>query len=221
MAESLAQRVGRIVSGSLSALVAAVEDSAPELVMEQAVREVDAAIEEVRVELGRELAQKHHATTRLMEENRRHEDLAQKVEVALSEDREDLAHAAVSRQLDIEAQIPLIERTLTECGERQDELEGFIAALLARKREMEDELQQFVASVAPGSQPTAAGAPPKNTAGRADRAKDAFDRILSRNQRIPGTSGDLQTQQKIAELEEIARNNRIQERLAAAKAGRA
>lgn len=38
MAESLASRVGRIVSGSLNALVAAVENAAPEAVMEEAVR---------------------------------------------------------------------------------------------------------------------------------------------------------------------------------------
>ena len=70
MAETLASRVGRIVSGSLHALVSAVEDLAPDTVMEQAIQEVDAAVDDVRAELGKLLAKKHLASTRLMEENR-------------------------------------------------------------------------------------------------------------------------------------------------------
>ena len=222
MAENLATRVGRIVSGSLNALVGAMEDAAPELVMEQAVREVDSAIDEVRAELGRELARKHHATTRLMEENKKHEDLSQKIEVALAEQRDDLAEAAISRQLDIEAQIPVIERTVTECTERQDELEGFVAALLARKREMEEELTQFKDSLAEAAKPSTSEATPGGSAAtqKADKARDAFDRIVSRNNRVVSSSGDVTTEKKLAELEEIARSNRIRERLAAAKASR-
>lgn len=48
MKESITARVGRIISGSLNALIDAVEDSAPEWVMEQAIREIDGAIDEVR-----------------------------------------------------------------------------------------------------------------------------------------------------------------------------
>ena len=43
--ESIAQRVGRLVSGGFNALVDAVENTAPETVMEQAIREIDSAIE--------------------------------------------------------------------------------------------------------------------------------------------------------------------------------
>ena len=79
MKESIAGRVGRIISGSVNALIDAVENAAPEVVMEEAIREVDAAIDEVRAELGKVLANKHLANTRLMEENRKHEELAEKV----------------------------------------------------------------------------------------------------------------------------------------------
>ncbi|MDH3763867.1 MAG: PspA/IM30 family protein, partial [Gammaproteobacteria bacterium] len=53
MKENIANRVGRIISGSLNALVDAVENAAPETVMEEAIREIDGAIDEVRTELGR------------------------------------------------------------------------------------------------------------------------------------------------------------------------
>ena len=42
MSESISTRVGRIISGTINSLVDAVENAAPEAVMEQAVREVDA-----------------------------------------------------------------------------------------------------------------------------------------------------------------------------------
>jgi len=44
MSESLSSRVGRIVSGSLHALVGALESAAPETVLEEAIRAVDTAI---------------------------------------------------------------------------------------------------------------------------------------------------------------------------------
>lgn len=218
MAESLSTRVGRIVSGSINALVAAVEDSAPEVVMEQAVREVDQAIDDVRGELGRVLAKKHLATTRLMEENRKHEDLSHKLEVAVAEKRDDLAEAAIARQLDIEAQIPLIERTVAECADEEKEFEGFVAALLARKREMEEELRNFLE--ARRAQPAASGSPAGKTGAenRAEQATSAFDRVVARHAGIGATRDGLESDKKLAELDELARGNRVRERLAAAKA---
>ncbi|MEM7410029.1 MAG: PspA/IM30 family protein [Myxococcota bacterium] len=214
MAETLASRVGRIVSGSLNALVGAVEDSAPEMLMQQAIREVDLAVDDVRTELGKLLAKKHLATTRLLEENRRHEELAGQLEVAIAEGRDDLAEAAIARQLDIEAQIPVIERTVAECAEQETEFEGFIAALLARRREMEGELEIFAQSRK--TQPdTTAPATPGN---RAEQAKDAFDRVLARNAGVAGSKATIDTEKKLAELDELARANRVKERLAAAKA---
>ncbi|HPG27290.1 MAG TPA: PspA/IM30 family protein [Myxococcota bacterium] len=225
MSESLTTRVGRIVSGSLNALVGALEDAAPEVVLSQAIREVDAAISDVRAELGRELAKKHLASTRLMEVNRRHDELSERIDLALGEGREDLAEAAASQQLDLEAQIPVIERHLSECGDRESELEGLIAALQARKRDMREEMRVFLETVAkPSASPGKAGAtsaaPGAAASDRADRATSAFDEILERNAGIPGSRQALENEKKLAELEELAHKNRVRERIAAAKARR-
>ena len=53
MSESLASRVGRIIAGGFHALVDAVENAAPESVMEQAIREIESAIADVRADLGK------------------------------------------------------------------------------------------------------------------------------------------------------------------------
>ena len=120
MAESIGTRVGRIIAGSVHALIDAVENAAPEMVMEQAIREVDEVIDDVRAELGRAAANKHLASTRLMEENRKHEELGAQIELAVGQARDDLASAAIARQLDIEAQIPVLETTIADCqGKRE------------------------------------------------------------------------------------------------------
>ena len=143
MADSLKARVGRVIAGGVHALLDQIEGMAPEAMMEQAIREADKVIEDVRHELGkvaanRHLAQQQHATL-----NRQHETLVAQIEEALAHQREDLARAAVARQLDIEAQLPVLETTLADLSGQETELRGYVDALLAKRREMEDALSQF------------------------------------------------------------------------------
>lgn len=222
MAEGLTKRVGRIISGSINAVVDAVEDAAPEIVMEQAVREIDGAIEDVRGELGKVIAGKHLANKRLAEKNARHEELADKIKVAISENRDDLAEAAVSAQLDIEAQIPVLEHTIAESGDREKELEGYITALQAKKREMKDELKTYRETTAASDAVDTSADTSGNSQGsvnkKVDEATSAFDRILEKQTGVgTGTSASAQDAAKMAELEKLTRMNRVKERLAAIK----
>jgi phage shock protein A len=224
MKESLTRRVGRLISGSFHALVEAVEQTAPETVMEQAIREIDGVMEEVRAELGKVLANKHLAKTRLEEENRKHRDLAEKIEIAVSEGRDDLAGTAISRQLDIEAQMPVLEATVAECTSKEKELEGFIEAMHARKREMNEELRLYresrrQAPGAVGSASSGTSASGGNVEKRLSDAESAFDRVLEKAAGVPGGQGlgGAKAAAQMAELEDMARKNRIQERLATIK----
>lgn len=224
MAGGLTTRVGRIISGSINALVDAVEDAAPEVVMEQAIREIDSAIDDVRSELGKAIAAKHLANKRLSEKNSRHEELAEKIEVAVSEGRDDLAEAAISNQLDIEAQIPVLEHTIAECGEREKKLEGYITALQAKKREMRDDLKNYRETTS-ASVVEAAHDGRANSAGKVNRAvaqaTSAFDRILEKQTGLGGMkTADAKNAAKMAELEQLTRDNRVKERLAALKSGK-
>lgn len=225
MSESLTSKVARIVSGSVHALVDAMENAAPETVLEQAIREIDGAAADVRAELGSELAKKHLASTRLLEENQRHVDLSEKIDLALNEKREDLAEAAASKQLDIEAQIPVLERAIADCGDREKELEGLLSALAAKKRQMHDDLVEFrahqQATKSGGPSSGNSASPVSNSAdvdARVERASSAFDRVIEANTGIGGRVEHLQTEAQLAELETLSRQNRVRERLAAAKA---
>lgn len=224
MKENLTGRVGRLISGSFNALVDAVENAVPETVMEEAVREIDSAIDDVRAELGRVVANRHLSNTRLMEENRKYETLSENIELAVNESRDDLAEAAIAQQLDIEAQIPVLETTIADCTNQEKELESYISALQAKKREMQDELRQYRETVSEAGA-TATGGPQSatekgsNVGAKVDKASSAFDRVLEKATGLAASrsSIDGKTAAKVAELEELAHKNRVQERLAAIK----
>ena len=65
MSETLSRRVGRLVSGGFHALIDAAENLAPEAVMNESIREIERAVDEVRAELGKVLAQKHLAAKKM------------------------------------------------------------------------------------------------------------------------------------------------------------
>lgn len=222
MTDTIATRVGRIVSGSVNSLIDAVESMAPELVMAEAINEVDAVIDEVRAELGRVIAQKHFATTRLAEENRKHAELSGKIETALEQGREDLAETAVAQLVDIEDQVPVLETTLTQAAEKETELEGYVSALQARKREMQVELKELRAAksepaTADGSAAISpAAAKSGGPQAKLERAESAFERALEKaggialGARAPGREDAA----KLAELDAMAREKRVKDRLA-------
>lgn len=219
MAESIGQRVARLVSGSVNALVDAVEGQVPEAVMEQALRELDSAIDEARSELGKFIAQKHLASKKLMEENSRHETLSEQLEAAISSGRDDLAEVGIAQQIDIESRIPVLEASIAECSSKEKELEGFIQALQAKKRDMKADLHQFrQARQQAGSMNAAAQSGGSGAQQKAESATASFERVLEKQSGIEGRSTTTDTAIKLAELEELTRKNRISERLAALKA---
>ncbi len=221
MTEGLAGRVGRIVAGSLNSLVDALEGAAPDAVFSQALREIDGAADDTRAELGKVIARRHLASKRLAEKNQTHEELSDKIGLAVGESRDDLAEAAIAKQLDIEAQIPILEHEIAECGEEEKTLEGYISALGAKKREMEEELNTLKRVQAAAGTPSASdgtGTGGSDIEKRVRNATSAFDRNMKSLSGLNGGGAvDMANEAKLAELEEMTHQNRIKERLARIK----
>lgn len=222
MTDSLKTRVGRVIAGSVHALLDRIEDQAPEATMEQSLREADAVIDEVRHELGtvsanRHLSQRQHANL-----NQLHATLSSQIDEAMSAGREDLARAAVARQLDIEAQLPVLETTLAEHARQENELTGFVAALLAKKREMQDALAEFRKSRAAAAATATAPAGAGSAAHRIGKVTDAFGRVYERQTGLSGTArqNSLQQAAQLKELDDLVRDNKIAERMAQLKAAK-
>ncbi len=217
MKENLASRVGRIITGGANKVVSMIENAAPEMVLEEALREIDGAIFDVKSELGKVIAQKHMSSNRLAEIKKSHESLSEKISFAIKEDREDLAEAAVSKQLDLEAQIPVLEKSIVEQDKQVKELESYTAALVAKKRELTQEFQEFKKMRAEAKQDSTAlnsSNSIPSVDNRFDKAENTFSRLLDREQMAASAT----TEKQLAELESLARKNRIAERLAQYKA---
>jgi phage shock protein A len=218
MSETLAVRVTRLLAGSAHALLDAIEDMAPEAVMRQTTREIDQVLGEVRVDLGKAEAAKHLITCHINKLNNENEQLAAHVETALERGEEALARAGIERQTLIDDQTPVLQRSLSEQQERARELEGYITALLAKRREMEDAFQEFLAARAQTAA-SASTAPRIDQGSRVHNAQTTFDRVLARQTGVTGlTTQNNGDAQKLKELQELARRNRIDERLAQLKA---
>ena len=104
----------------------------PRPTMAQAIREVDQATDEVRSELGRVEAVKHLASRASTSSTPQKETLAEQIDIAMAKGDEALARAGIARQIDIDDQIPVLQRSLQDAIGRGKELEGYIAALRPR-----------------------------------------------------------------------------------------
>ncbi|HHK6005053.1 TPA: PspA/IM30 family protein [Neisseria subflava] len=220
MSETLSRRVGRLVSGGFHALIDAAENLAPEAVMNESIREIERAVDEVRAELGKVLAQKHLAAKKMADESNRHEAIDANLQAAVDAGRDDLAEAGIAEQMDIEARLPILENTIADCAAQEKELEGFIAALQAKKREMQQQLQDWRAaqqSMGTGKTAGGNGSDLNRIARDAEKSGNAFDRVMGRQNSVH-SSTDAAQLAKLKELEDLSRNNRISERLAALKA---
>ena len=221
MADSIATRVSRIITGSAHALLDKAENVVPEASMTQSIREIDQVIGEVRGDFGRAEASKHLVLSQMARLNAEHETLSERLDTALLNKRDDLARAAIGRQADIEDLLPVLQKSLDEQSEKAKELESYIIALLAKKRELEQLLADYRESLANKKQdePSSAG---NDRQARVEDAAASFGRVLSRQTGASGlvgasAAGDAA---KLKELVDLQRDNRISERLAAIKATR-
>ena len=191
MSETLSRRVGRLVSGGFHALIDAAENLAPEAVMNESIREIERAVDEVRAELGKVLAQKHLAAKKMADESNRHEAIDANLQAAVDAGRDDLAEAGIAEQMDIEARLPILENTIADCAAQQ--------------------------SVGAGKAAGGNGSDLNRIARDAEKSGNAFDRVMGRQNSVH-SSTDAAQLAKLKELEDLSRNNRIAERLAALKA---
>ncbi|MFT3962758.1 PspA/IM30 family protein [Propionivibrio sp.] len=220
MADSIATRVSRIIAGGAHALLDRAENMAPEVSMAQSLREIEQVVGEVRGDLGKVEAAKHLVLTQIARLNSEHESMAEKIEAALSGGRDDLAKAAIGRQADIEDLLPVLQKSLDEQHEKAKELESYIVALSAKKRELEQLLADFRESQLTQRPADAIGGE-RDRQSRVENAAASFNRVLVRQTGANGLVGTVGGDAaKLKELAELQREHRISERLAAIKAAR-
>jgi phage shock protein A len=217
------KRIGRIISGNAHAMVDLVEGANPDVVFEEVVREINSAISDIRSELGKVLASKHLANKKLIEINNKHEDLTHKIQLAVKENRDDLAKIAISQQFDIEAQIPVLEGTIQDSDSEEKEFESFIKALQAKKREMKEEFSTLKETKKEAAKQAGTGSGEDDLShsikSKVESATSAFEKLYEKQAGVSvGSTYDVNDEAKFQELDDLVKENSIEEKLAAIKA---
>jgi phage shock protein A len=215
--ETVVTRIGRVIAGMTHAAINVAEDVHPEAVMEQAIREIDGAADEVRGELGKAMAEKARLDLRRKELERERGELDDNVKIAVGKGRDDLAEAGIDRQLDIEAQLGVLARLAADVDEKIGQLNQTLDAVRASRREAETrlaDLKRTRVTAAGGS-----GAPEGDT--RVSKATGKVERAQSALARLTGVPADTPAgdQKALDDLNELARKHAVAERLARLKAG--
>lgn len=213
MHEGILSRMGRLIAGLANAAVDTVEGANKVAVIEQALREIDAAADEARADLGKARAEEYRIQARRNEIVEDLDALEAKIRLAITADREDLAKAGVARQIDLEAQTAALDKALADANAQIDEGQKALQAVLATRREAEARLNDFKRSVARHTPEETTGGNPRPTpAAGAARAAAAVSRLTG----VP--SGEPATSAELDELDRLHREQAIEARLARFKA---
>jgi len=209
--ESIFARVQRVLAASVEDAVAALERASGASLLRETIRQVARAADEVRAE--------QQAAADSIVEARRAQDkvrariaeLDEKARYALGRERDDLAGAAVSKQLDLDAELARLDRMQAEAAERAVKLDECAAALAQRKAQMEREVTAFEAAEQAGAPGSAAAQRDRKLQEKVDRAQETFDRVMAASGGVAAGRADVQE----AEIDALRRDDAIEARLAA------
>jgi phage shock protein A len=217
MSESVFVRIKRIISANIQDSIDRMERAGGAATMREAIREVEQVVEEAKLA-------RNHATARRLQAVRqqglyreRLTMLQQKAEFAMAQSREDLAEAALLRQLEFEEQIETLARTEVEAAAEEKRLEESLASLLLRKAQMEEELSAFEAARQDAGVNDQSGISDgrQGPEARVERAEAAFQRAM----RGAGINAGMvttaaRTAASLGELDQLMKNATISERMA-------
>jgi phage shock protein A len=212
--ESVLSRMGRVIAGAAHAAVSEAESRNPAAVIEQAMREIDAAADDVRRDLGAATAERHRIVGRKNELQREASELGDKIAAALQQAREDLARSGVGRQVDLEAQLTALDRALADVDSRIGEGRKALHAVSAARADAAHRLAELRRSEARMASDSLPGEPEGNAAlSRIAQSSEAIARVSG----VPslGQPADAEALEQLAALH---RGHLIEERLAALKA---
>jgi phage shock protein A len=195
------------------------EQAGGDSVMREAIREADRAIDQVRAQHEAAMARRLQAARQQKMIVDKLNELTAKARFAIEEGREDLAEAALSRQIDFEEQSRKLELVQTQNREEEARLDDGLTALKTRKAQMEDALSAYMISrreASLGGDGPSRGE--RSVTKKVDAAEQAFDRAMSGAGGVGFTRADADTINRVAEIDGLQKGAAIAQRLAALKA---
>lgn len=215
MSEPVFIRVKRVIANGVETAVEKAERASGPLLMREAARELDRTESRLRTDRDAALARRDRAGEAQQAIRSKLAELADHARYALSKDREDLARVALSRQIDLEAELEMAAKAQAEAKIDARHLDGALVDLAARKKQMAKELaaiRREQHAVAPRTKGESVQAKVTKAMGRAD---EMLDRALAERGAAAGEPVDVAL--KLADIEAMRRDDAIEDRLAAMK----
>lgn len=217
MGETVARRVGRVIRAGAHATVDAMEAQAGAGIMRQAVREAEEATRTAQLAYETAVARRLQMVRQRSLLLDRAETLRAKAAYAVAEDRDDLAEAVLSRQIDMEAQADHLAGAIDAAAAEEARLDAARREAEARREAMAERLDLFEAAHRDAA--AEAGAPDSGVRDRLRNAEAAFDRAMSSvGIGAGGGATDPQVAESIAKVEAMQRADELRRRVAALRA---
>lgn len=236
MAGGIVPRMKLLIASHWAALSDAVKNDDPVRVMDEALSEIDQALNAVRRELGLAIADRHNAAKGLAELVAQLDALDGDISDHIAAGRDETASAQIARQIDLETDIKKLETTLSVAVEDQAALEVYVGRIADRRRQLAQMRQQYMSTshlnggVSHGANGPGRTAVERDPAARVESAENRFRRALQDVIAAPFADGDLNSEglaqggeddDIITTLNRVSRDARVHERLAAIKAAAA
>ena len=219
MPDSVFVRVERIVRTSADRALELAERASGVVLVREAARELEQA--EQRLRADRQTAQRKGERAAQAQKDTRAKlaELTDHARYALSKDREDLARAAVARQVELERETGDWETIAAEAKIETKCIDDALAQVTARRKQIQTELAALEREQS-ASAPARGGK--EGIQSRVATAMDKADRIFERAmaERSP-VAEPAEAARAMADIAAMKRDDAIEERLAALKASAA
>ena len=146
MPEPLLARARRLASTSLQTAIATIPNPGGPAHTREAIRDIERTSDDLRDAHHAATTRRNHA---LRQQRMFREQLAvldDKARLALASERQDLAEAALNRQIDFEHQIGRLATTANEAADEAAQLDHALASLTARAEGLQSALDTFEAA---------------------------------------------------------------------------
>jgi len=216
MPDSVFVRVERIVRTSADRALELAERASGVVLVREAARELQQAEERLRADRQAADRKAQRAADAQKEIRAKLTELTDHARYALGKGREDLARAAVARQVELEKEAGDWETIAAEAKVEAKCIDDAVAQVTARRKQIQTELHAL-------EREQAAGAPARTgkegVVARVAKAMDKADRIMERAQAERGPIAEpAEAARAMADIAAMKRDDAIEERLAALKA---
>jgi len=213
MAEAVLVRIRRVIETNVEKAVELAEQASGPVLMREAVRELERTEDKLRADRDSADARRDRAADAQRQIKAKLAELDDHARYALGKGRDDLARAAVERQIDLESERDGWASAEAEAKVEARCLDQAIADIAARRQRLAKELAATQREAAPRA---GAGESVQARVAKAmDRADRMFDRALA--ERSP-VADPAETAIKMADIAALKRADAVDERLAALKA---